>query len=233
MSPDTQQHTHSPDEFQPYRSYSQDGEDMLLRGLLTEAIPQYAAYKGFYIDIGAYHPFRFSNTMHYYELGWKGINIEPTPDHIALFSQHRDRDINLNIGIGTRQAEMQLYCFNDSSLNTFDKDVADLRMQQDAHQLVNTLTVSICTLEQVLDQYVQPGTVIDFMNIDIAGLDVEVLQSNNWDKYKPGFILLEDTGNDLQVLDASELHDFLTSKGYEQLATKTLRTLLYQQKRHV
>jgi len=87
-------------DFKPLHSYSQDGEDMLLRPLLMESVPD---YKGFFVDIGAHHPFRFSNTMHFYELGWHGINVEPTPAAIALFNQYRSNDINLNVGIGAEQ----------------------------------------------------------------------------------------------------------------------------------
>ena len=56
-------------------------------------------YKGFYIDAGAQHPYRFSSTLTLYRRGWKGINIEPTPDAMSLFKIFRRRDINLNVGV--------------------------------------------------------------------------------------------------------------------------------------
>jgi hypothetical protein len=75
-------------------SYSQDGEDMVLKVFFYE---NKRKYEGFYIDVGAHHPFRFSNTAFFYQKGWRGINIEPTPDLIKKFKRYRKRDINLNV----------------------------------------------------------------------------------------------------------------------------------------
>ena len=216
--------------FKPLHSYSQDGEDMLLRSLLKEATPHYDDYQGFFIDIGAHHPFRFSNTMHFYEKGWHGINIEPTPADIQLFNQYRERDINLNIGIGTERTKETLYCFNDSALNTFDEQTAQQRDKDEStFHVVETAEVEIFPLAEVLDQYLPASqTVIDFMSIDVAGLDVKVLQSNSWDKYRPKFVLVEDVDDNFSHLDASEAHSFLADQGYR-VVNKTLRTLIFKQ----
>ena len=61
------------------RSYSQEGEDMILRRFLA------GQKDGFYVDVGAHHPVRFSNTYYFYKQGWAGINIEPNPDSLAAF----------------------------------------------------------------------------------------------------------------------------------------------------
>lgn len=34
---------------------------------------------GIYVDIGAHHPFRFSNTYVFYKRGWRGINVDAMP----------------------------------------------------------------------------------------------------------------------------------------------------------
>ena len=52
-------------------SYSQEGEDMVLARYLE------GQKNGFYVDVGAHHPFRFSNTYHFYLKGWHGVNIDP------------------------------------------------------------------------------------------------------------------------------------------------------------
>lgn len=77
--------------------YSQDGEDALLSSFYERK----KGYKGFFVDVGAHHPYRFSNTAYYYKKGWRGINIEPTPNLFNVFLKHRKRDINLNLGIGS------------------------------------------------------------------------------------------------------------------------------------
>ncbi|MDX9799068.1 MAG: hypothetical protein RBT05_09445 [Bacteroidales bacterium] len=74
-------------------SFSQEGEDMLLSKLfeLNE--------KGFFVDIGAHHPIRFSNTYKLYLKGWRGINIDAMPNSMDLFKKYRSEDINLEIPI--------------------------------------------------------------------------------------------------------------------------------------
>jgi FkbM family methyltransferase len=213
-------------DFKALHSYSQDGEDMLLRPLLMETIPDYTGYKGFYIDIGAYHPAKHSNTMHFYELGWSGINIEPTPAAINLFNQYRERDINLNIGLGPERTRRTLYCFSDPAFNTFDaQNRADKTGQQPVTQ---TAEVEIYPLAQVLDEHLPAGKRIDFMSVDVAGLDVSLLQSNNWEKYRPTFILVEDVDKNASHLDASDAYSFLAEQGYKQVGT-TPRTLIFKQ----
>lgn len=216
-------------DFKPHHSFSQDGEDMILRSLLSEAIPDFDRYKGFYIDIGAHHPLRFSNTAYFYEQGWHGINIEPTPGAIKLFEQYREKDINLNIGIGLHQEKRTLYCFNESALNTFDKEFAESRDPNDSrYHIIETTEVEIFPLAQILDKHLPAGNKIDFMSIDVAGLDIELLESNDWDKYRPQYLLVEDVDNITGKMDASEVYQFFRERGYEQLGYKTLRTLIFK-----
>jgi len=49
------------------KSYSQEGEDMILRRIFERQST------GFYVDVGAHHPKRFSNTYFFYKKGWSGI----------------------------------------------------------------------------------------------------------------------------------------------------------------
>jgi FkbM family methyltransferase len=214
-------------DFKPLHSYSQDGEDMLLRPLLLASTPNYDEYKGFYIDIGAHHPFRYSNTMHFYEQGWRGINIEPTPAANELFNQYRNRDINLNIGIGGKRDKKTLYCYSESSLNSFEKHVAE--NTNETYDVVGTVEVEIYPLAQTLEEHLPADTTIDFMSIDVAGLDLDLLNSNNWDKYRPRFVLVEDVDSNFSKLDASEVYRFLADHNYE-IAGKTLRTLIFKEK---
>jgi FkbM family methyltransferase len=227
--PDVKQPIPDHPDFKPLHSYSQDGEDILLRPLLLESIPNYNQYKGFYIDIGAHHPFRHSNTMHYYEQGWRGINIEPTPDAITLFNTYRERDINLNIGVGSQRETKTLYCFKNSALNSFDESLTQHATDEDdTYKVIGTIDVEIYPLEQILAEYLPAHTNIDFISIDVAGVDMALLQSNDWDKYRPRYILVEDVDSNFSKIDASEIYGYLAGNGYE-LVSKTLRTLIFKQ----
>ncbi|MFM9973057.1 MAG: FkbM family methyltransferase, partial [Beijerinckiaceae bacterium] len=68
---------------------------------------------GFYVDVGAHHPFRFSNTCALYQSGWRGINIDADPALIAAFRRHRGRDINLSLGISDVPGTLAFHVFNE------------------------------------------------------------------------------------------------------------------------
>jgi FkbM family methyltransferase len=212
------------DKFFFNRSYSQEGEDMICRSFFENR----KGYKGFYIDVGAHHPYRFSNTVHFYQQGWRGINIEPTPGATKLFNFFRRRDINLNIGIGTTVGILPFYCFDEPALNGFDKELSDDRADNSRYKITDVIDVKTMPLEQVLDTYLPEGQTIDFLTIDAEGYDMEVLKSNNWDKYKPLFVIVEITV-DIENLFKSEVYNYLLARNYEVVA-KTSRTSFFKLK---
>ncbi|WP_421945817.1 FkbM family methyltransferase [Pedobacter sp.] len=209
--------------FEYSKSYSQDGEDMILKALFE----QKKGYKGFFVDVGAHHPVRYSNTNYFYKRGWKGINIEPTPSAIGAFNVFRKRDINLNIGIGTDRGKLKFYCFNEPALNSFSEEVSKRIDRESAkYKIVKELDIDVLPLSEVFDKHLSENVIIDFLSIDVEGLDYQVLLSNNWDKYKPNVILVEENVN-VDELSNSPIYNFLKEKGYSFFA-KTLRTCIYR-----
>ena len=65
--------------------------------------------KGFYIDIGCYHPLKYSQTYKLYKLGWSGINLDISKESIDLFKLFRSKDKNLNIGISNKAGFENFY----------------------------------------------------------------------------------------------------------------------------
>lgn len=198
-------------------SYSQEGEDRILESLLEE-LPK--DYRGFYVDIGAHHPWRFSNTFLFYQKGWKGINVDATPGSMQPFHRYRRKDVNLEFGIGPKAGQITFYCFNDPALNTFDEGIAASRDGKHNYRLLHKSPVDVLTLEMLLDKYLPAGQNIDFLSIDVEGLDLMVLESNNWMKYKPLYVLVEEP---LHGEDRSPV-TFLEQHGYSVVA-KTPRTV--------
>ena len=211
------------DRYLSKHSYSQEGEDMVLWSFF-EAMKN---YKGFYIDVGAHHPYRYSNTLFFYKKGWRGINIEPTPGAIKPFKMLRPGDINLNIGISSKHESLLFYCFNEPALNGFSKEMSEERDNvSDRYRITQKIEVSTFPLSDVLNDYLPEGQQIDFLSIDVEGLDLEVLKSNDWGKYKPTFVLVEDR-IDFENILSSEVYSYLKKQGY-QLVSKTLRTLFFK-----
>ena len=213
------------DKFLPLKSYSQEGEDMVLRSFFEGK----KHYKGFYVDIGAHHPYRFSNTLFFYRKGWRGINVEPTPGAIKNFNLFRRKDTNLNIGISDKRDKLTFFCFNEPALNGFSKELSEERNNTSkVYKIVKEVAIETYPLAEVLHKHLPPGQKIDFITIDVEGLDLQVLKSNDWNKYKATYILVEDK-IDFTSLSESDIYKYLEEQGYR-LVAKTLRTLFFKLK---
>jgi FkbM family methyltransferase len=198
-------------------SFSQEGEDGLLLRIFERQ------QEGFYVDVGAHHPQRFSNTYRFYLRGWRGINVDPLPGSKAKFDALRDRDINLEIGVASEPSALTYYSFEEPALNTFDPEVAKSRKSP----LLEKLRIPVYPLKQILSEYLPPGATIDFLSIDVEGLDLAVVRSNDWTKYRPSYVLAEALGmRDVRDVQQTELHAFMEHVGYSFFA-KTMNTLFY------
>ncbi len=203
------------------KSYSQEGEDMILRRIFEHQIG------GFYVDVGAHHPKRFSNTYYFYKQNWHGINIDATPGSMEMFRKLRPKDINLEVGIALKKGSMTYYRFNDPALNTFDEQLALQRADSERYFIQAELVVSVVPLSDVLQENLPENQIIDFISVDVEGLDLQVLHSNDWQRFRPRFVLVECLEVDSWGRFSDPVYDFLKVHGYEPLA-KTYRTMIYR-----
>lgn len=202
------------------RSYSQEGEDMILRRIFERQ------EKGFYVDVGAHHPKRFSNTYYFYRKGWRGINIDAMPGSMRAFNKVRPRDINLEMAVSSKEEKLVYYAFTDPAFNGLSKDLSLDRDGKDGNKIIFTKELETVSLQEVLGQHVPQGVPIDFLSVDVEGLDFDVLKSNNWSKYHAKVILAESAACSLEDVASLSIYDFLKQKGYRLLA-KTVNTLIF------
>lgn len=201
-------------------SYSQEGEDLILARIFHEK------ENGFYVDIGAHHPKKLSNTYFFYKKGWHGINIDAMPGSMEPFNRCRPRDINLEIAISNAEQDLRYYIFNEPALNTFSQQLSEMYQADTRWALRNIITIRTQSLKDVLPKYLPQNTKIDFMSIDVEGLDLAVLQSNDWEQYRPHVLLIEILGIELSRLSHTEIAVFLSSKGYQPFA-KCINTVFF------
>lgn len=207
-----------------HKSFSQEGEDLLVHRIFGDKAT------GFYVDVGAHHPVRFSNTYYFYKRGWRGINIEPNLTGIRLFKRYRPRDINLALGISNEPGELIYWMFDEPALNSFDKELTEKRLAETEYRLIGTKQIKVVRLESVLAEYVQPDVQIDFMTIDAEGHDLSVLRSNNWERFRPKWLLVESIVQSPLDEIRSDQHQFLLAQQYK-LYAKTLNTYFYLDQR--
>lgn len=203
------------------KSYSQEGEDMILRRLFEKQ------KTGFYVDVGAHHPKRFSNTFFFYKKGWCGINIDAMPNSMSLFNKVRPRDTNLEIPISDKKQKLKYYMFNEPALNSFSKELAEKRDGKDNYKIISEKDMETSTLEEIFEKHLPHGQEIDFMSVDVEGLDLQVLKSNNWKRFRPKFVLVEVLGSSIKDIANSKEYKYLAVFGYEIFA-KAVNTVIFR-----
>lgn len=206
-------------------SYSQAGEDYNIRNIFREK------KNGFYVDVGAFHPLNVSNTCYFYTFeNWRGINIDPNPQSIEIFNKYRKRDINLNIGISSSNKELDYYILDyTSSMNTFNRKA--LEEEGLLNRIKEVKKISVMTLNEVLQTYLPKGQDIDFLNIDTEGMEIEVLESNEWQRFRPKLVVIESELLDLKDIFKTKITELMQSYNYEpQIVTyldSKLRNIIY------
>jgi Methyltransferase FkbM domain len=193
--------------------YAQEGEDLVLARMFEEK------KDGFYVDVGAHHPIRFSNTYLLYQAGWSGINIDATPGSMREFCELRPRDINIECMISSRSEPGDFYLMNEPALNTASEDVVSrLAVQSPEYHQLQRVRLQPQSLAAILDRHLPQGTEIDLLSIDVEGSDLDVLRSNDWSRYLPGMILVEGMTGALGEWNKDEIGKFLFDRGYGLIA---------------
>lgn len=207
------------------RSWSQEGEDLLLLKIFGDRAD------GFYVDVGAHHPKRFSNTYLFYKLGWRGINIDANPGSMRIFNKARPGDINLEIPVSQSEGTLTYYQFNEPAVNTFSPETARERIADTKYKLTGKAELKSRTLKSILAEFLPPGKKIDFLTVDVEGLDLDVLSSNDWSMFRPSVILAEDLDDrPLEAIKDSEMCNYLSDCGYE-LFAKGMKTLFFRERK--
>lgn len=165
-------------------SFSQAGEDIIVSFLLDIIC---GSKEKKYLDIGASHPFKFSNTLLLYKNGGSGTLVEPDPFYASMLRKKRPRDKVLQCGVHhLAKKEADFYLLNSSTLNTFSKKEM-LRCLQMGHSLRKIIKVEVKNINEILESVGE----FDFLNIDIEGLDLNILKMIDWVKYRPKCVCVE------------------------------------------
>lgn len=194
-------------------SYSQNFEDVIVYKLLEKD-------KGLYVDVGAHHPIRFSNTYKLYLKGWNGINIDPLPGCKELFDIYRPDDINLNFGISNNSTSLKYYDFEEPAYNTLSEERAQFCIDSNKSKLKGIYNIDVMSLENIFEKYLD-GKPIDFMNLDVETFELEVLRSNDWNLFRPRLIAMESivsNGADINNLKNDVAIAYLIENNYRVVA---------------
>ena len=188
--------------------FGQYGEDIIIHKIFSKRINN-----GFYVDIGSFHPFRYSNTAYLWLRGWSGINVDANQKTIDKFKSVRPDDINVYGAVvakdfAEKNRTIAIYA-SDSAINpmgTCDQASAVER------GFTVKAEVPAIAVEEILSM--AGDRTIDFLNIDIEGLDQDVIQEIDFNRYKPKVICIEDAGESIPEILTTKITTTLSAAGY-------------------
>ena len=176
------------------KSYSQFGEDLVINNF-------FRGYVGRYVDIGCYHPIKYSNTALLNKRGWKGVNIDLNQYSIDLFNACRKDDSNIVACLSDKVEENIIYLDSKfSALNSVNED--------------NSKNFKFKSLEKInVKTKVFPEIIknnFDFLNIDCEGNDYKILKTIDLKKYTPKMIVIEVSSNNKE-----NTYNYMLQNGYK------------------
>jgi FkbM family methyltransferase len=165
--------------------------------------------------------------MAFYRLGWRGINIDANPDAISHFERARPGDINVCAAVANSGGSLTFNLFDEPAVSTCDAELADNIVRNSTYRLLDRREVKVRRLADILEEALPPNQSIDLMSIDVEGLDLSVMQSNDWDSFRARCLLVEARDLDISQPEENPVHQFASSMGYRLIA-KTVNTLIYE-----
>lgn len=200
-------------------SFSQGGEDLALIQLLHQN-------QGRYLDIGAHHPDRISNTRLLYDRGWSGVNVEANPRLIPKLKNKRPRDLTINACVGT-ESRYSFTIFAEPAISTASQEWREKFLNE--NQLIDSeIEVKGITLFELITTYFRAGD-LDLLLIDAEGSDLDVLKSGHFErlseKQRPAWILIETLASVQNALRQPSVK-LLSSFGYEPIFVLPMSTIL-------
>ncbi len=204
-------------------TFAQTGEDIIIDFLIkAKQIKQFT-----YLDIGANHPTKFNNTFKFYRQGYRGVNIEPDPNLFTTLKKIRASDFNINIGIAAEsEAEADFYIMHTPLLNTFSKQEADDLVSKGLSSIKAVVKIQLKTVTSIIEEYFK-NHAPTFINLDVEGLDEEILRTFPFDKFRPYIFCIETVHytNNASSEKRKEIIDLMKINGYEPFADTYINTI--------
>lgn len=206
-------------------SYAQCGEDLVLTFLLYHL----GIERPSYVDLGAHHPYFLNNTALLYDKGFRGVNVEPDPQLVPAFEQQRPEDVTLAAAVGPERGRLDFYVMSAPTLNTLSVDEVR-RSESLGYTVERVVPVDVLTVDDVFAAL--PGADRpDLLSVDVEGLDLEILQSVDFDRHGVPVVCVETLSHDHfgRGRKSSEITAHMRAAGYQEYADTYLNTVFVRQ----
>lgn len=193
-----------PDQYYGQATYSQHGEDLVFLNIFDQLGIKDAKW----LDLGAHHPSRISNTKLLYERGHSGVNIEANSHLIGEFMKQRPRDKNIQLGVAPFPGTAILYMFDDfSGRNTISISEIDYVHAQCGMDIKGHQVIEVQTIDHIVQTFCADKQYPELLNCDVEGMDFDVLSDADFSKSSPVIICVE-------ARDTKKMCDMMKAKAF-------------------
>jgi FkbM family methyltransferase len=210
------------------KSYAQSGEDSIAEFILCYCL---GILRPTYLDIGAHHPTWLSNTYLFYEKGCRGVCVEPDPELFKLIHNKRKQDVCLNVGVGDGSVmEGELHILSTRTLSTFSVREANSYTKNGSIRTEKIVKISFLPVNEIVRKYFNSHP--NFVSIDTEGMDLQILQSFDFELYRPEVFCIETLTytEDKTEKKITEIISYMEQSGYFVYADTYINTLFVDKK---
>jgi FkbM family methyltransferase len=147
---------------------------------------------GFFVEVGCIDGRRFSNTLTFEELGWRGLCIEAHADYIGMLACNRPNSTIVHCAVGPEDKDNVPFFANArGSLSTLDRS-REPEFRSRFGDYFNGFVqqeVPMLTLDTILKR--EGVTSIDILSLDIEGSEVEALRGLDLHRFQPRVFVVE------------------------------------------
>jgi FkbM family methyltransferase len=208
-----------------HQSFSQCGEDIILRF----ALQSLGIFRPRYLDVGAHDPLKLSNSALFYQVGGRGVNVEPNPLLFQEFVRRRAKDVNLNVGIASGSGTLEFYVMDNPELSTFSRSTAD-EYQTQGIKVREVVPVPVLPINEILERYGTAGG-FDVLSLDVEGAEEDILQSLDFDRFEPLALCVETIAFASGKRRVAEISKIVLPRGYFVCADTHINTIYFHQSR--
>ena len=168
------------------KSYSQAGEDAILMYIFVMlGVPLSQCN---YLDLGANHPCDMSNTWFFYQQGATGILVDANPKLAEELRRARPKDQVINACVGPVSGEtLDFHVLSADGLSA-PGDVSEVLRANPAVRVLETIPMQTVAVNDLMEQL---GGAPKILNLDIEGMEMEILRSIDFAKYRPTTMIIE------------------------------------------
>ena len=175
-----------------------------------------------FLEFGATDGLELSNSfMLENTLNWSGVLSEPSPQWHEVLKENRQYTKIIKKCIWSESGKILDFFMSDrgnfSTLNEFiDSDKHSMPLNTESRKKAGKLiTVETISLNDVIKEYFN-NTSPSYISIDTEGSEFKILESFNFENYRPKVFTVEHNFTELQ----SKIDELMVSKNYERIFRK-------------